>query len=136
MKTTLSPLAMLALSALLTTQATYAHHSFAVHFVENEIVSVSGTVTGFRFSNPHGILSFEVKKDDGTLEQWRAETNSPNVLRRRGWTKDSLKAGDTITVDGFPSRDGTPYMRVSKVTFADGHELVGQARTAPQEEKD
>ncbi len=136
MKKTFLPLKALLLSAAFTTQTGHAHHSFAVHFVENEIVAVTGTVTGFRFSNPHGILSFEVKKDDGTIEQWRAETNSPNVLRRRGWTKDSLKAGDSITVDGFPSRDGTPYMRVSKVTFADGRELIGQGRAAPPEEKD
>jgi hypothetical protein len=117
-------------------QTAAAHHSFAVHFVENDTITVSGTVTAFRFSNPHGILSFEVEKPDGSIEQWRAETNSPNVLRRRGWTKDSLKAGDTITVDGFPSRDGTPYMRISKVVFADGRELVGQGRAAPIEEKD
>lgn len=128
-KTALLPAALLA-------QPGHAHHSFAVHFVENEVITVSGTVTGFRFSNPHGILSFEMKKDDGSVEQWRAETNSPNVLRRRGWSKDSLKAGDRITVDGFPSRDGTPYMRVNKVTFADGRELIGQARSAPAEEKD
>ncbi len=113
-----------------------AHHSFAVHFVDDKTVEISGTVTAFRFANPHGVLSFEVKKADGTLEQWRAETNSPNVLRRRGWSKDSLKAGDSITVIGFPSRDGTPYMRISKVTFADGHELIGQGMAAPSQDND
>lgn len=122
--------------SLLIAPMTEAHHSFAVHFVENEIITVSGAVTGFRFSNPHGILTFDLKKEDGSVEQWRAETNSPNVLRRRGWSKDSLKAGDSITVEGFPSRDGTPYMRVSRIRFADGRELVGQGRAAPAEEKD
>jgi hypothetical protein len=135
-KTFLPMVKTLLLPCVFATQTGYAHHSFAVHFVENDIVTVSGTVTGFRFSNPHGILSFDVKKDDGTIEQWRAETNSPNVLRRRGWSKDSLKAGDSITIDGFPSRDGTPYMRVSKVTFADGRELIGQGRAAPADDKD
>jgi hypothetical protein len=132
----LSLMKTLVFAAAFMAPALHAHHSFAVHFVENDTITVSGTVSGFRFSNPHGILSFDVKKEDGTVEQWRAETNSPNVLRRRGWSKDSLKSGDSITVEGFPSRDGTPYMRVSKVTFADGRELIGQGRAAPAEEKD
>jgi Family of unknown function (DUF6152) len=117
-------------------QPVLAHHSFAVHFVDNATTTVSGSVTGFRFSNPHGILSFEVKRPDGSLEQWRAETNSPSVLRRRGWTQDSLQSGDSITVVGFPARDGTPYMRISKITFADGHELIGQGLSAPAADKD
>ncbi len=116
--------------------AALAHHSFAVHFVDDRTIEVNGTVSAFRFSNPHGVLSFDVKKDDGTVEQWRAETNSPSVLRRRGWTKDSLKAGDSIRIVGFPSRDGTPYMRISKITFADGHELIGQGLAAPSPDSD
>ena len=116
--------------------AALAHHSFAVHFVDDRTIEVNGTVSAFRFSNPHGVLSFDVKKDDGTVEQWRAETNSPSVLRRRGWTKDSLKAGDSIRIVGFPSRDGTPYMRISKITFADGHELIGQGLAAPSPDDD
>ena len=132
----LSLMKTLVFAAAFMAPALHAHHSFAVHFVENDTITVSGTVSGFRFSNPHGILSFDVKKEDGTVEQWRAETNSPNVLRRRGWSKDSLKSGDSITVEGFPSRVGTPYMRVSKVTIADGRELIGQGRAAPAEEKD
>lgn len=116
--------------------AALAHHSFAVHFVDDRTIEVNGTVSAFRFSNPHGVLSFDVKKDDGTVEKWRAETNSPSVLRRRGWTKDSLKAGDSIRIIGFPSRDGTPYMRISKITFADGHELIGQGLAAPSPDND
>jgi hypothetical protein len=108
-----------------------AHHSFAVHFVADQLITVKGVVTSYKFTNPHGILNFSVTKEDGSVEAWRAETNSPNVLRRRGWNKDSLKPGDEITVVGFPARDGTPYMRISKITFADGHELTGQASTDP-----
>jgi len=104
-----------------------AHHSFAVHFVADSLITEQGVVTSFKFSNPHGILNFTVTKADGSVEEWRAETNSPNVLRRRGWDKDSLKAGDAITIAGFAARDGSHYMRISKITFADGHELTGQA---------
>jgi Family of unknown function (DUF6152) len=113
-----------------------AHHSFAVHFVDDRVIDVSGTVTAFRFANPHGMLAFDVRKEDGSVEHWRAETNSPNVLRRRGWSKDSLQPGDSITVTGFPSRDGTPYIRISRVKFADGRELVGQGMAAPADDKE
>lgn len=127
---------LFSISLVLGAPAALAHHSFAVHFVDDRTIEVNGTVSAFRFSNPHGVLSFDVKKDDGTVEQWRAETNSPSVLRRRGWTKDSLKAGDSIRIVGFPSRDGTPYMRISKITFADGHELIGQGLAAPSPDND
>lgn len=106
----------------------HAHHSFAVHFVSDRLITVKGVVTAFRFTNPHGIVTFSVTKDDGTVEEWRAETNSPNALRRRGWTKDSIKVGDEIEILGFPTRDGSPYLRISKLTFADGRELLGQAQ--------
>lgn len=114
------------LAALLAAPATQAHHSFAVHFVADEVITLQGTVTDFRFTNPHGIVTFNVTKEDGTVEEWRAETNSPNALRRRGWTRDSIKVGDEVTILGFPTRDGSPYVRISKITFADGRELVGQ----------
>lgn len=105
-----------------------AHHSFAVHFVSDRLITVKGVVTQFRFTNPHGIVTFNVTKEDGSVEEWRAETNSPNALRRRGWTKDSIKVGDEVEILGFPTRDGSPYLRISKLTFADGRELVGQAQ--------
>jgi hypothetical protein len=104
-----------------------AHHSFAVHFVPDKTVSVSGVVTEFRFRNPHGLLFFTARGDDGQPVAWKAETNSPNVLRRRGWDEHSLKAGDEVTVIGYPARDGTNYLRIAKIELADGHELIGQA---------
>lgn len=106
--------------------AAKAHHSFAVHFVADEIVTVSGVVTEFRFRNPHGLLFFTVRGDDGSEQVWRAETNSPNVLRRRGWSESSLKPGDRVKVEGYPARDDTAHMRIYRVTFEDGSELIGQ----------
>jgi hypothetical protein len=108
-----------------------AHHSFAVHFEAEANQEVKGVVESFKFANPHGMLTFKVTDANGEVTQWRAETNSPNILRRRGWSRDSLKAGDEITVVGFPARDGTTYMRISKITFADGHELIGQGAAPP-----
>ncbi|MCP5146087.1 MAG: hypothetical protein H6978_14860 [Gammaproteobacteria bacterium] len=115
----------LALMAAYTTQAV-AHHSFAVHFVADKLVKVEGEVTDFKFRNPHGVLTFQVKQPDGSMAEWRAETNSPNVLRRRGWSPNSLKAGESVTVEGYPARDGTNYMRIFQVVKTDGTTLTAQ----------
>jgi hypothetical protein len=103
-----------------------AHHSFAVHFVADKMITVKGTVTEFSFRNPHGLISVDAKDADGAAQHWRIETNSPNILRRRGWSEDSIKPGDHVTIEGYPARDGSTSMRVYRVTFADGHELIGQ----------
>jgi len=115
-----------ALLALGVATSAVAHHSFAVHFVADKIVTVKGTVTEFSFRNPHGLLMVDAKDADGAQQHWRIETNSPNILRRRGWSEDSIKPGDQVTVEGYPARDGSTSMRVYRVTFADGHELIGQ----------
>jgi hypothetical protein len=65
-------------------------------------------------------------EDVGQQAEWKIETNSPNILRRRGWSETSIKAGDRVTVEGYPARDGSNFMRVYRVTYPDGRELVGQ----------
>jgi hypothetical protein len=102
-----------------------AHHSFAVHFVGDKLIKVSGVVDEFSFHNPHGLLVLKARKD-GAEQVWRIETNSPNILRRRGWDETSIKHGDQVTVEGYPARDGSNSMRVYRVIYPDGHELVGQ----------
>jgi len=106
----------------------HAHHSFAVHFVPDRIISITGKVTDFRFTNPHGLVFVTVTDENGEVQQWRAETNSPNVLRRRGWSKTAIQAGDNVTIEGFPTRDGSPSLRIHRVILPDGNELVGQGR--------
>jgi len=115
------------LVALLATGApAVAHHSFAVHFVADRLIKVSGVVDEFTFRNPHGVLTLTAKAEDGVSAAWKIETNSPNILRRRGWTETSIKSGDVVTVEGYPARDGSNFMRVYRVIYPDGHELVGQ----------
>ena len=97
-----------------------AHHSFAVFFDDTKTIEVTGSVTEFRFSNPHAIISLEVKNKAGMVEEWKAETNAVTLLKRRGWTKDSLTPGEVVTVDGWPSRDGANYMRMRTIKKADG----------------
>jgi hypothetical protein len=122
---------LLLLGTVLSSTVVHAHHSFAVHFINEANKEVKGVVEEFRFGNPHGMLTFNVTDANGETTRWRAETNSPNILRRRGWSRDSLKPGDDVTILGFPARDGTPYMRISKITFADGRELIGQGAAPP-----
>ncbi len=113
--------ALMAISGVLAGVPAAAHHSFAVFF-DNEqgVVSVRGVVTEFSFRNPHGVIRLNVKDKSGATVEWKAETNSPSILERRGWKKDSLKAGDEINIEGWQARDGSRYMRMRKVTRADG----------------
>jgi hypothetical protein len=90
------------------------------------LVTVRGTVDEFTFRNPHGVLLVTAEGEGGAAQQWKIETNSPNILRRRGWTESSIKAGDSVTIEGYPARDGSNFMRVYRVVYADGRELVGQ----------
>jgi len=114
----IAAIATLALAAALPASA---HHSFAVYFDPDQTVTLDGTVTAFRFTNPHGTLVLEV---DG--EEWRAETNAPVVLRRRGWSRESLRPGQQVSVSGWRSRDGRNYMRIREVRDADGR-MIGNA---------
>lgn len=118
-------------TCLLAAPSAHAHHSFAVHFVGDELVTVSGVVTEFTFRNPHGLVMLDETRSDGTIVHWRIETNSPNILRRRGWAPDSVKAGDAVTIEGYPARDGSSSMRVARLVFADGRELTGQRPPPP-----
>jgi hypothetical protein len=119
----------LAIAAALTLGVTgaSAHHSFAVFFDSERTVTITGVVTEFRFTNPHGMITIEVT-DGGRTTIWRAETNSPSVLRRRGWTPGALTAGEVVTVEGWASRDGSSYLRMSRVTRQDGS-VVGTPMT-------
>ncbi len=97
-----------------------AHHSFAAFFDPAKLIKISGKVTDFHFTNPHGTIGLDVVGEDGKVQKWRAETNAPVVLMRRGWSRDSIKPGDIITIDGWVSRDGKPYLRLRAAFDADG----------------
>ncbi len=124
----MSPRAFIAAGAIacLAPLVAQAHHSFAVYFDSAKDVTITGKVASFRFTNPHGLIVLEVADAQGQVREWRAETNAPVVLQRRGWTRDSVKPGETITIEGWPSRDGKPYIRLRRATHADGR-LVGTA---------
>src|ERR1700728_5111365 len=118
---------MAAAAALALTMAgtALAHHSFAVFFdTDAQLVKLTGVVRDFQFRNPHGVITLEVPQGQSHIT-WRAETNSPSILRRRGWTPDSLHVGDTVTLEGWRARDGSRYIRLKTAWLPDGR-MVGQ----------
>lgn len=96
-----------------------AHHG-AAEYDSTKSVSVQGTVTEVKYVNPHVLIIFIVKDDKGQSVEWTAESQSPNLLSRRGWSRSTLKPGDQITVTGHPVKNGVPAMSAQKIVFADG----------------
>ena len=102
-------------------------------FDSSKDVKVTGTVTAFRFTNPHGTIVLDVTDAQGRTREWRAETNAPVVLQRRGWTRTTIKPGDLITIEGWPSRDGKPYLRLRRAVDEAGN-LIGTAPFGQQDQ--
>lgn len=112
-----------------------AHHAFAAEFDADSPVEFSGTVTKVEWINPHVWIHLDVKKDDGTVENWAFEAGTPNVLFRRGFTRNSLLPGTDVLVDGYQAKDGTNRANGRDITLADGTKLfLGSSGTgAPWE---
>jgi hypothetical protein len=115
--TILALLGVLALSGV-----AFAHHGTA-NYDTSKSISIKGTVTGFDFVNPHVQIFWEAKDDSGTTQKWQGELTSPNRLSRVGWTKSSIKAGDTITISGYPTKSGSHEIWIQKVVTGSGEEL-------------
>ena len=101
----------------------WAHHAFAAEFDSKKPVKLHGTVTKMEWINPHAWIHVDVKKDDGTVEEWMIEAGTPNTLLRRGLTKDSVKAGTEIIVDGYQSKDGSLRANGRDLTLPNGQTL-------------
>ena len=130
-------IAGLALLAALDAKPVVAHHAFAAEFDAKRPVKLKGTVAKMAWVNPHAWIYIDVKKADGSVEEWMVEAGTPNTLFRRGFTKESLKAGIEITVDGYQSKDGSLRVNGRDVTLPNGQTLfLGASGTgAPYDEK-
>ena len=100
-----------------------AHHSFAGEFDVEKPIKLQGTITRVEWINPHAWIHIDVKKPDGTVESWAIEGGTPNTLYRRGITRDSVKAGMVINVDGYLARDGSRKANGRDLTLPDGRKL-------------
>jgi len=107
-----------------------AHHSFAAEFDRDKPVSLTGTVTKVEWSNPHIWFYIDVKNADGTVSNWGFSGAPPGMLTRRGITKDKLKIGDVVKVDGFRAKDGSNNAFGSRVVYEDGRSVFTAATDA------
>jgi len=118
--------AALALLAASLFQPVLAHHSTA-EFDYSKTVTIKGTVKEVQWTNPHSFIQVMVPGKDGKTVQWAVEIGSPNINYDLGWKKDSLKAGDQVTMTLAQARNGKPYATLRVATTADGRELLGSA---------
>ena len=115
-----------------------AHHSFAAEFDANAPVVLTGTITKMEWINPHSWIHIEVKNPDGTVTEWMVEGGTPNTLFRRGFTRESVKAGMEITVEGYRAKNGANRANGRDLILADGRRLfMGSSGTgAPIDGRD
>jgi hypothetical protein len=124
------------MAVLLSQSGVRAHHAFAAEFDANKPIKFpEATVTKVMLINPHSWIYVDVKGADGKVENWAIEAGSPNILMRRGITKDTLKIGTKIVVDGYQSKDGSKRANGRDLTLPDGTKLfLGSSGTgAPYE---
>ena len=112
-----------------------AHHAFAAEFDANKPVTMKGIVTKMEWLNPHVWLHMDVKLPNGEVENWAFEAGTPNVLFRRGFTRNSLLPGTVVVIDGYRAKDGSRRANGRDLTFEDGKKLfMGSSGTgAPYE---
>ena len=121
-----SLLAVLATSLLISAPA-FAHHSMSM-YDRGQDTTFKAIITEFNWANPHSQIIFTVTDEHGNIQKWVAEGPGPNRLANHGWSKDSLKPGDQVTIVGNRNKDGSPTMRFEKVIFPNGQELVARSR--------
>jgi len=110
----------------------FAHHSFAAEFDANKRVTLKGTVTKVDWRNPHIYVYLNVKDDTGKVTEWACEGGPPNVLLREGWTRNSVKEGDEVTIDGAVAKDGSKRCNSRSVNLADGRKVfAGSSEDSP-----
>lgn len=110
---------------LIAANSAAAHHSFAAQYDANKPIELKGVVTKVEFMNPHIYFYVDVKDETGGVVNWAIEGGTPNSLRRAGWGKESLKVGDSVTVNGSRAKNGTHLVNMRTVVLSDGRRVLG-----------
>jgi len=105
---------------LMSSMPAVAHHSFAAEYDSNTVITLTGVVTKVDWTNPHMYIHLDVKNGSGKVTNWSLEGYPPNTLKRTGFSRDSLKEGDTITITAYKAKDGSNMGAGREVTFPDG----------------
>jgi hypothetical protein len=114
--------------AIVISAPAFAHHSMSAYDRGHD-TTFKATITQFEWVNPHTQITFTMADEHGNVVQWVAEGPGPNRLANHGWTKDSLKPGEEVTIVGNRNKDGSPTMRFEKVIFQNGDQLVARPRS-------
>jgi len=131
MKTKLA-LGTVALGLLLASMPVMAHHSFAAEFDSTKPIKLTGSVTKIEWMNPHAYFYIDVKDEKtGQVANWGMEMGSPNGLMRQGWTRNSMKIGDVVIVEGSAAKDGSNIGNARSVTLSTGTRLFAASSQAP-----
>jgi hypothetical protein len=102
-----------------------AHHAVGAEYDETKVVKLTGTVSKVEWTNPHARLYFDVAQPDGTKVTWNVELTARSALVRQGWTANSVKVGETVTVEGNQARSGVNGVNANVITRADGKRVLG-----------
>jgi len=130
MKSKLLAVVVAGLGLLLCTVPMLAHHSFAAEYDSSKPITLTGTVTKVEWMNPHARFYIDVKDEKGEMNNWELELGSPNGLMRQGWTRNSLKKGDQVTISGSLAKDGSKLANARTVKLADGRSVfAGSSET-------
>jgi len=126
---------LIAMAVILLSPKASAHHSFAAEYNADNPVTLTGSVTKMAWINPHSWIYIDVKKTDGTVENWAVEAGPPGTLIRAGFTKESLAPGTVIKVNGFRAKDGALRANGRDITLPDGRLLFvgGSSPGAPKD---
>ena len=125
MKTKIVSLSAVLTISLAISAPVFAHHSMSMYDSSHE-TTFKAIITQFDWANPHTQITFTVADEHGNIEKWVAEGPSPSRLTNGGWTKESLKPGDQVTIVGNRNKNGSPTMRFEKVILPNGQELQGR----------
>jgi len=116
---------------LVTAMGAAAHHAFEAEYDEKKLVTVTGVVTKFEWTNPHAWIYLNVRDESGKVTNWRFEMGAPGGLLNRGWKKGELKRGDQVTIDGYSSKRLASVANARMVTLPDGRKLFGGFQSTP-----
>jgi hypothetical protein len=118
--------ATLGIAGLLFAMPGLGHHAFSAEFDANKPITLTGTVTSVEWQNPHTWFYIDVKDEAGNVANWGLELASPNLLLRNGWTRNTMKVGDVVTVESFRAKNGSNIANARSITLtATGQKLLG-----------